>query len=264
MGQLYKQEVSQCGKKDAVIALGFYLYVCAVLYVFARLFHMPDLPIGSTVQHFLSTALIVIPCLILAMRSKQGLASIGLHTKNLWPALRLGLVFAAIALLFRNILPGLVSGWAVQPFGDILFMLFMAVTVSLLEDTMFTGYMQTRIYGLIKNDIAAVLLVAFLFAFSHVVAFAGLRGFSVAVSTFFSFAMIFWMAMHIIWNLMFRRYFSLFPIMLLHTFYNFGDTGIFARAESAIPFLQFEALLFAVAIWLLVVRWRERKAEQVE
>ena len=262
MDSHYKQEISSYGKKDAAIALGFYLYVCVVLYVFAALFRM-DLPINTTVQHIISTSLVVIPCLTLVMRSKQGLASIGLHTKNLRPALYTGLIFSVTALLFRDVLPGLVGNWEMQLFSHIIFTLFMAITVSFLEDTLFTGYIQTRIYGLIKNEIAAVLVVAFLFAFSHIAAFAGLFGFSVAFSTLISFNMIFWMTMHVIWNLMFRRYFSLFPIMMLHVLWNFGDSGIFIRDETSLAFAftanAFYVLLLVTAIWLIVERYRNRK-----
>ena len=266
MNSQYQQEASKYGKRDAIIALGFCAYACAILYIFAALSRM-DLFIGTTVQHIISTGLIVIPCLLLAMRGKQSLASIGLHAKNLRPALCLGLVFSVIALLFRNILPGLVGGWEIQPFSHIMLMLFFAVTVSFMEDTMFTGYIQTRIYGLIKNEIAAVLVVAFLFAFSHIVAFAGLFGISVAISTFLSFNMLFWMTMHIIWNLMFRKYFSLFPIMMLHVLWNFGNGGIFVIDETSRAFIfvanAFYVLLVTVAVWLIIIRIRNRKASAV-
>ena len=259
----YKAEIAKYGKKDAVIALVFYVYACVVLIIFGIILSMPNFPVGTTIQHTISTVLIVVPCLILAKRSRHGIASIGLHTRNFWPALRLGLVFSGVALLFRNVLPGLVGGWDVQSMNQIMLMLYLCVTVALLEDTMFTGYIQTRIYGLIKNDIAAVLIVAFLFAFIHILSIAAIFDISTAFSTVFSLLMLFWIVTHVMYNLMFRRYFSLFPIMMLHTSWNFGNSGIFILDETssavAIVAIAFFVLLFVLVAWLIILRYKSRK-----
>jgi len=262
MGSQYRHEVSKYEKKDALIALCFYAYVCAVLYLFGTLDRLFDRSLGDFALHLISTGLIVVPCFVLILLRKQGIASIGIHTRNLGPALRAGLLLSVLVLLLRSILPGLISGLELQPFSHIIYMLFLCVTVAILEDTMFTGYIQTRIYGLIKNDLAAVLTVAFLFAFLHIISMAGFFGAS-AFGSIFSWAMLFWIAMHIIWNLLFRRYFSLFPITMLHIAWNFGSPGsIFIQDEHVIHLYPFPALLLAMAIWLLSIHRRGRKGSR--
>ena len=240
--------------------MGYFVYACVIVYVFGVLGVMPDLPIGGLTLHIISTTLFTAPLFVIIILKKQGIASIGLHTKKLWPALRLGLIFAAIALFSRHILHAVLGGWEVQPIDHIMFMLFMTATVAFMEDTVFSGYIQTRIYGLVKNDIAAVLIVAFLFALIHPVAFAGLRGPSAFLTQLLSVNMLTWMAAHVVHNLLFRRYFSLIPVLMLHMFWNFGSDGIFVPGEMTIPFIHFPVLIIAVAVWLIIVRLKARKA----
>jgi len=255
----YKQEVSKYTKKDAMIALIYFIYACAVTFVFAFLATLPDMPLGDTALHIMSTVFVVVPLFCIIILRKQGLESIGLHTHNLWPALRIGFIFSAIILMMNAILPWFFEGWDFLPFSQIMLFLFMAVTVSLVEDTLFTGFIQTRIYGLIKNDVAAVLVTATLFALSHIpshVADSGISGFTVIVS----FSMVFWIIMHCIWNLIFRRYFSLFPIMMTHIVWNFGNIGIFDQVGGHwISTYNLYVFMFAVVIWLIISYRKNRK-----
>ena len=260
----YKQEICKYTKKDAVIALIYFVYTCAIFFAFELLGTLPNMPLGDTVLHLMSTVLVIGPLFCIIILRKQGLASIGLHTKNLWPALRIGLIFSVVILMMNAILPWLLAGWDFLPFSRILLFLFFAVTVSLVEDTLFTGFIQTRIYGLIKNDILAVLITAILFALSHVpagVVINGISGFSVIIS----FSMVFWIIMHCIWNLIFRRHFSLFPIMMTHVAWNFGNVGIFDQVGGHwISTYSFYVFLLAVAIWLFISHRKNRKTTLAE
>ena len=257
----YKQEVSKYTKKDAIIALVFFIYACIVTYVFSFLSTLPNAPFGDTVSTIMSAVLITGPLFCIIIFKKQGLSSIGLHTKNLWPALRIGLILSAVILMFNAILPWLLSDWDFRPTNLIMQFLFFSVVTSLVEDTLYTGFIQTRIYGLIKNDFVAVLVTAALFALSHIpthVAFGGVAGLSVIIS----FSMIFWIIMHCIWNLIFRRHFSLFPIMMTHIVWNFGNTGIFDRPGTHghwISTYNLYVFLLAVIIWLVISRRNARK-----
>jgi len=257
----YKQEVSKYGKKDAIIALCFYVYVCGVLFFAAVLSRLPGMPLGTFTQTVISTSFIIVPCFALILLRKQTIASIGIHRKNLRPALRIGLVLCVLILLMNVIIPMFLGDWTLHPFSHMMQMLFLVLFVAFKEDTMFSGYIQTRIYGLIKNDIAAVLLTAFLFAFSHVVTIVGLEGMS-GFSTVLSFSMLFWMVAHIIWNLIFRRYFSLLPITMFHVVWNFGNIGIFATRDHPLfggGIYEKYVILAIVIIWLVFSYYKIRK-----
>jgi len=256
----YKQEVSKYGMKDALIALCLYVYACGILFLAAVLFRS-DIPLGAFTQTIISTSLIIVPCFALILLRKQSIASIGIHTKNLWPTLRIGLTFSTLVLLMNVIIPMFLGDWSLHTFSHMMRMFFLVLFVVFMEDTLFSGYIQTRIYGLIKNDIAAVLLVAFMFAFSHVAAIVGLVGVS-GFNTVISFSMLFWMLAHIIWNLIFRRYFSLLPITMFHVAWNFGNSGIFATSDHALfggSIYEKYILLVVVIIWLVISYRKIRK-----
>ena len=254
MFKQYKQEVARYGKKDALIALGLYVYACVILFLFAVLSRQPNMPLGAFTQTIISTSLIIVPCFAMILFRKQSIASIGVHTKNLWSALRIGLVLCALILLMNVFLPAFFGSFRLFDFSHMVRVFFLVLFVVFMEDTLFTGYLQTRIYGLIKNDIAAVLTVAFLFAFSHVVTIVGMVGIS-GFSTVISHQMWFWILTHIIWNLIFRRYFSIIPITMFHAVWNFGNVGIFSTTDGHNMFgggiIESYVLLFVVIIWLV-------------
>ena len=248
----YKQEISKYGKKDALTALCFYVYTCGILFLSAVLFRS-DIPLGAFTQTIISTSLVIVPLFALILLRKQNISSIGIHKKNLWPAIRIGIIFCALILLMNVFIPMFLGDWTLHSFGNIMRMFFLTLFVVFMEDTLFSGYIQTRIYGLINNDIVAVLLGAFMFAFSHVAAIVGLVGVS-GFGTVISFSMLFWMLAHVIWNLIFRRYFSLFPITMFHFVWNFGNSGVFATSDHALfggSIYEKYILLVIVVIWLV-------------
>ena len=257
----YKQEVSKHTKKDALIALIFFVYACAVAFASSLISTLPNMPLGDIAFTIISTLLVTGPLLCLIIFNKQGLSSIGMYKKNLWPALCIGLILSAVILLFNTILPWLLSDWSFRPIDQVMRFLFFAIMVSLYEDILFTGFIQTRIYGLIKNDVAAVLTTAILFGLIHIPAhlvFSGVAGLSVIILL----SMTFWIAKHCIWNMIFRRYFSLFPIMMTHIVWNFGNIGIFDHPGTHghwISAYNLYIFLFAVVIWLVISYRKIRK-----
>ena len=253
----YKQEVSKYGKKDAIIALCFTFYAYVVLFAEIIIQNLPNFPFGGFAGHWLFYPLIPVPLFIILFKRKQNIASIGLHTKNLRPALLLGLVFCAIIILVQVIIPGFTRGWNFHSFDNMLRIFVIAISVSFLEDTWFSGYLQTRMYGLVKSNIAAVLIVSFLFALSHIpasLAMQGVSGFTALVSL----SMVVWVGFHIIWNLAFRQYFSLFPVMMIHITWNFANTGLIEGGGLGYDALTVPGLLLIMTAYLLIVRHRIR------
>jgi len=257
----YKQEVSKYTKKDAIIALCFFVYVSIVVYVLSVLSRVSSL--GDIANSIIIFGLTVVPCFAIVMLKKQGTFSIGVHTKNLWSALGIGVALSVFVLLMRAIIPGFVEGWEFHPLSHAMLMLYFTVIVAVSEDIVFTGYIQTRIYGLIKNDIVAVLVVGFLFAVIHVVAYLGIFGMSnfniMSLSTRFPF----WIGMHIIYNLVFRRRFSIFPVIMIHTAWNFSNMGIFVIVGGNIFInISFYVLLSVMVIWTILAHLLTRKTLQ--
>ena len=100
------------------------------------------------------------------------------------------------------------------------------------EDVVFIGYLQTRIYGIIKNDILAVTTGGFVFALVHYpslvvmnIVSGGDFGLGLWINLVLS-TLIF-IAMHTILNGIFRRFHSIIPVTLFHASFNLATSGDF-------------------------------------
>lgn len=267
MGLQYNHEIKKYGRKDAIIALCLCAYYFGILFLQGLLIRLGS-PLPGLLLDFIVFILVLLPFFAILLW-KDDLASIGLHREKLGVALRLGLVISLLAFIV-TVLPRAVGGWELASFNTVLSMFFLAVIVAFLEDTFFSGYLQTRIYGLIKNDVAAVLMVAFLFALSHVPVHVGLFGVS-ALSVMLSGQMLFWMIFHILYNQIYRRYFSLYPVLMMHFSWNFSGSGLFYRPDDFAGFANsfvnfaytFQSYIFAlvIGIWAIVTWYIRRKTD---
>ena len=265
MSSLYKQEVSKYGKKDGILVICYVIYFVVIQYIsLAVVGDIEILPFGSVARLAVSVAIWLAPVIVYVLVKDGSLSSIGFHRKNLGRALLVGLVFSAIALSLREgLLPGLILGWAFHPIDTFLYFFLFTLLAAGVEDIIFTGFIQPRLYGLIKKDVLAVFVGAFIFGLIHVTGEIIYYGLS-QVWMLFSLAMAFWMGCFIIWNLIFRRYFSLFPVIMLHTAMNLASVNRFwvdARPGDGVDFsISFAVLAAAVIAWALVGRHRAKKA----
>jgi membrane protease YdiL (CAAX protease family) len=167
----YKQMVSSYTKKDTLIALGLYVFV-----IFAYL--GLGIIAFENGKNFALGLILVIPvniflimiCIRLVKLRRQKPNSIGLTRKNLIKSLLLGLIAGGISFSFITIIPALRAGgkWQLE-FGILLFLIFyQLVIVGFCEEIIFRGFIQTRLYGLIKSDNLAKILGGVLFATMHI------------------------------------------------------------------------------------------------
>ncbi|MCL2354148.1 MAG: CPBP family glutamic-type intramembrane protease, partial [Defluviitaleaceae bacterium] len=178
MNEIYKQEVLKYNKKDGIIALSFFVFYCILMFMLGVVRRLGVDPLFSGIGVSVIAAIALILLLLL---KKDGMSSIGFHKENLWSAIRLGLFFGLIPLLLSGgLLPGIVIyGWQVAPIGQILLATLFTFIFAAHEDMIFVGYIQTRLYGLIKRDILAVFVGALLFSLMHImpqIGFYGLAG----------------------------------------------------------------------------------------
>ena len=260
MDSLYNQEVSKCGKKDAIIALGFFAYFMIrnfAIHIIYSQFNIPAevWPIAHIVIAVVDTLIVFA---IIKIR-KQNLASIGLHKKNIWAALGLGLLFVPIFILQR-IVQGSIVGWELYSFGSFMLSLMTVTLFAVREDINFVGFIQTRLHGLVKNDFWAVNLGAALFTLAHVPArFA--HDISMGVPNYIL-LLANWFFMHRAFVMLFKRHYSLVPVFAVHIASNFprlwqGD-GITGWLWTAIPTAVF---VLAVEIWYW--KWNESRTDEV-
>lgn len=240
------------------------LCLCCILSFSDCAHHVRPSSCSDFIQAFLTTILTLAPCFIIAIYKKQGVASLGFHSKRLKPALSIGLVLAVICLLLHAVIPGVAESWELFSPSTIIAMFFIILNAAILEDTLFQGYLQTRLNGLVNNNIAAVLIGAFLFAYIHVVALMPSMGFFAAHNIILSMSILTWFSMHFVYHLIFRRYFSIFPVIMVHFAWNFGISGLFDTGYGTIfNTMAFYVLFLSVLIWLFIAYLRNRKKSVV-
>ena len=260
----YKQEVSKYGKKDAIIALCVYPVLVAItlaLFVIFQTFEFTGL-LASIFQFSLPAITIGIVFTIVLVK-KQGLASIGLHKDRVWQMLR----FSFFIILFYSafgVVPGLINGWEFNNFGALIPILITTIILAVFEDIFFVGYLQTRLYGLVKKNALAIFAGATLFALIHIPVdvYIGARGIELVA------LQIGRIIMHLAFVLIFRRHFSLIPVSIAHTLSNFFGNGDLWR-ESDFDVIGTWATIATLLILVIlvtgeIVHWRRSKREEGE
>ncbi|MCL2397630.1 MAG: CPBP family glutamic-type intramembrane protease [Defluviitaleaceae bacterium] len=195
---------------------------------------------------------------LIVLRNKQGLSSIGLHKEKIWSAARLGLLFCLIPILFIAVIPGVSGGFNELLVGALLVNLVTTFFFAAHEDVIFVGFIQTRLYGFLKTDKAAIPAGAFLFALMHVPPWLMMGRFdadNLLVGIIQAFLA--WFLMHLIFVSVFKKYHSLIPVFILHTVHNFSWNFAQTSFVRGIDFSFIMLLLYALAAGILF--WRTRK-----
>jgi len=270
MNLQYEQEVAIHNKKDAIMALGFFVYFIIRDFVVSIGWSQFNI---SGEAHILEEwrLLIAITCFIdilivlaIVKLRKQTLASIGLHKKNIWSAIGLGLLFAPIFIIVRATPGGMIDGWELRSFGSLGAFMLLLLNVTLWavrEDISFVGFIQTRLYGLVKNDFWAINLGATLFTLVHL---PSRLVDGVPLDMTFFLLMINWFFMHRAFVLLFKRYFSLIPVFIMHVASNFPGLWQGGRAGAEWLWTVLPTVMFCVAVEIWYWRWSEGKTDKGE
>jgi membrane protease YdiL (CAAX protease family) len=258
----YKEEVAKYGKTDTIIALCAYIVVMLLALAISAIWENVEITgILSQISQLALPIIVTGMVFAIVLLKKQGLASIGIHKRKIGLSAGIGLLFGLIPLVFA-VLPGVFSGWEPYAAHQMLLPLLITFILAAWEDIFFVGYLQTRLYGLIKNSKLAICVGAALFAFLHVpvgLMAWGLGFVGIDLILYLAFTFI----MHITFVSIFRRYFSLVPVVILHTIFNFSAWHIWriAEAEAMTAWMGIASivLLAAAGIFVLVCSRRARK-----
>jgi len=217
MALRYNQEVRKYEKKDAIIALCAFVVATAISvldYVLITNFES-----HATILQFTGRILIIGMTFAIVLVKKQGLASIGFHKDKLWSILRFTILLIVVFSAF-GIIPGLIHGWEFNTLRVLIPLLLTTIIMAAGEDIFFVGYLQTRLYGIFKSHVLAILVGAVCFALIHV-----------PIGLLSPFPMgwvgmwVIWMIGHTLMVLIFRRHFSIIPVIVVHTLANFLSGG---------------------------------------
>jgi len=221
MDSRYKQEVQKYGKIDAIIAIcAFVAATLLTIVVWAVRENFKLTGFLRLVERFALPVIVIAIVFAILIVRKESFASIGFHKDKLKQILGLTSFIVVIFTAF-GLVPGLVSGAEfINPFA-IISVLATTFVLAAFEDIFFVGYLQTRLYGIFKKNVYAIPIGAALFALIHIPQrlLDGFIGFDM-IGT-----LIFLCLMHVFLVLIFRRCFSLIPVIAAHMLNNLYSMG---------------------------------------
>ena len=146
---------------DALMALGYYLVILIVYYCAGSIMART----GKYYGVFVNIALMLIPVMIC-----RKMLSIGLCKRNLKRSLLVSGMIGILFLLISTIIPGISSGARLLPLKKIASnVIYFFVVIALSEEISFRGFIQPRLYPLVKREWLAVLFGGLLFVFRQII-----------------------------------------------------------------------------------------------
>ena len=215
----YKKMTEDYTKRDSFLAVGLYLFVILSYLGMGILQNLRGIYLGIPVNLFL-----VFVCIMMVLVRKQPLASIGLSVKNLKKSFLLGLGTGVFVLLIF-VVPGIFEGGKLIGFESLVKSIFYYFfVIGLPEEILFRGYIQTRLYGVIKSDVLAVIAGGVMFMSMHIPYQIYVRG-----GSFIDFIVnnCIWLLITFVWHFMFnflyRKYNALAASTIFHTLINLSN-----------------------------------------
>lgn len=209
----YKEMILHYTKTDGILAVTMYVLLMITYYFLGVLFVQKQIYLGIPVN-----LLLIVTCIMLVLVRKQKLATIGFTLKNIGKALITGTVLGIIFSFFMNVLPNILVGGKIISVNQALYNIFYYfIIISLSEEVIFRGYIQTRLYGLIKHDYLAVIVTGFLFYSMHLPFQMPVNGMQINLIN-----MVVIIALHFVMNCLYRRYNSLAGPTVFHGLLDWG------------------------------------------
>lgn len=217
--ETYEEQVAKYGRKDALMAIAVWGIVMAIYYLMGQLFAKTNFYVGT----YVNIALAIL-CISLVVLTKQKIMTIGFTKVNVVKSIRLGSILGIIVVIVANIM-NVAEGRSLVPLQTIAsnFVYYM-VAISLVEEIVFRGYIQTRIYGLGIKPIVTMMLGGIFFMLMHIPFQMGLAKVGLLEYVQFNWVTLlltfFW---HILFNFLYRKYNTIYTPTIFHGFLNWAN-----------------------------------------
>ncbi len=218
--EVYNEDVAKYTKVDGMFAVGYYIFFLVVYYIMGKIYVEKEIYLGI----WCNLGLGILPVIIVKLRN-QKLSTLGLSIKKLKKSLVVGTILGLLMVFANNVIPSILSGCHLNQLSKLVYNgFYYFIIIAFVEEIGFRGYIQTRIYGLIKNKFIGIIIVSFMFSFMHI-PFQMAR----ADTTFFSFIgsnfvwliiLLFW---HIFFNFLHKKYNNIAANTIFHGFMDWGN-----------------------------------------
>ena len=219
----YEQMKTTYKTSDGIIAIIFYIIIILLYLLMGFLYSEKNIYIVEYMSAFL-----ILVCISIVLIRKQNIASIGLTLRNIGKSALFGLK-TGLFLMALTVIPSIRAGKSLIGMGNIVYNLyFYFIIIGFCEEIVFRGFIQTRLYGLIKSDIIASIVCASMFGLMHIPFQMQIRNMSLISFIMNNYLMIlipfFW---HFVLNFLYRKFNSLLAPTILHGFMNFSSNLFF-------------------------------------
>ena len=216
----YLDDVHSFTKADAILAIAFYVFEMIALYVVGVIY------VNS--GRYLGYPFAFVSIILVLVLARLKFTKVGITRTNIFPSVITGVVLGAIFILSYTIIPGIISGARLLPINVILHNVFYYfIIIAFEEELSFRGFIQPRLFPLLKKEWLTILIGGILFVFMHYpfqMAAHGM-GFVEYFPLFISGAPLQFM-WHCIFSLIYRKFGNLYGGTILHGFVDLS-MGIF-------------------------------------
>jgi membrane protease YdiL (CAAX protease family) len=215
----YKTNISNYRKKDALKAAILFAIDFMSFYLLGKIY---STSLSTEILDWAQSIhgiLIIIFILLLVLISKDTIDSIGLTGYKLLNSLLLGLSLSAVPVALQ-VIYRLSTGESISfNLGNLSLNLVATFIIgAICEEIIFRGYIQTRLFGLFQNNLAASIITAILFLAGHYAVHWATVGFSLSVLTLPHIILI--IILHFLCSFTYRKTNCIYGAILLHAIYN--------------------------------------------
>ena len=218
--QEYLDNMKGYTKKDSYIAIGYYVFTLVMLYLLGLMNYSLGLYRGDYFS-FICIIIVILFC-------RKNLTKAGLSKQGLVPGIVTGLIMGIIFILSYTIIPGIMSKATFLPpvyIANNIFYYF--IIIGFEEELSFRGFIQPRLYPLLKKEWIVILVGGVLFVLMHYPFQMACRGMGIIeyFPLFIAGAPI-QLLWHFVFSWLYRRFGNIFAGTILHGFIDMS-MGIF-------------------------------------
>lgn len=217
----YLENIQSYSIKDSCIALIFYVFDMLALYALGI--------INSSSGIYLGELLAVFTIIVVLLLTRFKWSTVGIRLRNASKGILTGLIMGIIFLSCYTIIPGIIGGLELLPAKTIGYNIFYYfVIIAFEEELTFRGFIQPRLFPLLKKEWIMMLVGGILFVCMHYPYQMAARGMS--FTQYFP-LFIAGAPMQLLWHFVFswlyRRFGNIFGGTILHGFIDMS-MGIFS------------------------------------
>lgn len=217
----YLENIRSYSIKDSCIALTFYIFDMFALYIVGIIY--------SRSGNYFGEVLTVLAIAVVLLLIRFKCSTVGIRWRNASKGILTGLIMGIIFLLCYTIIPGIIAGSALLPAKEIGYnIIYYFVIIAFEEELAFRGFIQPRLFPLLKKEWLMLIVGGILFVCMHYPFQMAARGMNfVEYFPFFLAGAPMQLLWHFVFSWLYRRFGNIFGGTILHGFVDMS-MGIFS------------------------------------